>query len=232
MSKLSLPNVTLMCIDCVDAHKAIRILEHCKSKVDFGDVKLLTHIPVSYPGKTKIMPLNSLIAYSIFMLTRVFQYIETDYVQIVQRDGWILNPESFNHDWLKLDYIGPIFIQYDKSASGGFSLRSKRLMENTAKNTPEWDGTDRHAHEIQKGLDFYEDGMICLSGRYSEFKVGTLEQCADYAQGGNRNPVYFRELPYGFHRTFQEIDFKTGLVDSSDLTKDLHVSYDHEIDTL
>lgn len=230
--KLQLPSVTLLATDCVDANSAIKVLEHCKSKVDFADVKLLTNIPVDYPHKVKIMPLNSLIAYSIFMLTKVHEYIDTPHVLIVQRDGWILNSQSWNDDWLQLDFIGPLFMQYDKVGSGGFSFRSKRLMENTAKNTPEWDGTDKHAHEIQKTLDYYEDGMICLSGKYSAFKIATKEQAADFATGGNRNPKYFRDYPFGFHRTFQYINFRTGFVDNSDLSRDLTVSYDEEIDSL
>lgn len=233
MSKLQLPSVTCVIVDCVDAHRAIKVLEICKSKVDFGAVKLLTHIPIEYEHKVKIMPLNSLISYSIFVLTRLHNYIDTENVLIVQRDGWILNPSSFKIGWLDLDYIGPLFVQYDFVGSGGFSLRSKRLIKETANIVPEWNGTDKHAHEIQDTLGWYEDGIICLSKRLSpDYKIASLEEAADFAHGGNRNPQYFRESPFGFHRTFANIDFKTGLIDYSDLSKDLHVSYDHEIDEL
>lgn len=232
MSKLQLPTVSLVCVDCVDVNRAIKVLERCKELCDFGDVKLLTSIPNDYQHSVKIIPLNSLIAYSIFMLTRFHEYIDTPNVLIVQRDGWILNPESFDPAWLELDYIGPLFIQYDKCGSGGFSLRSKRIMEYMAYITPKWDGTQKGAEKVQKTLSYYEDGQISLSEVKNKFRIATEEQAARFAQGGNRNPKYFRERPFGFHRTFQTIDFNTGRVDSSDLTKDLHVTYDHEIDTL
>ena len=212
MSKLQLPSVTLLCADGLNANRAIKVLEKCKSLADFGAVKLLTHIPVDYEHKIKIMPLNSLIAYSIFMLTRVHEYIDTEHLLIVQRDGWILNPESFDPAWLKLDFIGPIFVQYDKVGSGGFSLRSKRLMEQVANTTAKWDGTDKHAHEIQDTLSYYEDGVICLSGRFRDFKIASLEQAANFAQGGNRNPAYYRERPFGYHGTWQNINHETGFV--------------------
>lgn len=231
--KLQLPSVTLICVDCVDATKAIKVLEHCKSKVDFGAVKLLTSLPCEYEHRVEIMPLTSLIMYSVFMLTKVHEYIDTPHVLIVQRDGWILNPESFDPAWLELDYIGPLFVQYDEVGSGGFSLRSKRVMENIAKNFY-WDGTEVMAYALQQSLGYYEDGVISLSPfRFTNsYIIATNVQAANFAQGGNRNPKYFREYPFGFHRTWQEIDFKTGRVDSSDTSKDLHVTYDHEIDAL
>lgn len=233
--KLQLPSVTLMCIDCIDVVRAIRVLERCKEKCDFGAVKLLTSIPNDYKHSVEIMPLNSLIAYSIFMLTKVHEYIDTEHVLIVQRDGFILNPGSFDVRWLELDYIGPLFVQYDKVGSGGFSLRSKKIMQEVSKLVQAievWDGSEKHAQQFQSSLAYYEDGVICFGKFANRFKIATPEQAANFSQGGSRNPVYFREKPFGFHRTWQEIDFKTGIVDSSDLSKDLHVSYDHEIDTL
>lgn len=230
--KLSLPSVTLMAIDCVDANRAINVLEHCKNMADFGAVKLLTHIPVQYEHRVRIKPLNSLIAYSIFMLTKVHEFIETEHVLIVQRDGWILNPESFNPSWLELDFIGPLFVQYDHVGSGGFSLRSKRLMQNVASNTPEWDWTQKQAEEIQETRGYYEDGVICLSNLYSKFKIASLEQSANFAQGGNRNPKYFRDRPFGFHRTWQQINFETGVVNSSDMSRDLQATYDEQLDKM
>lgn len=230
--KLQLPTVTLMIIDCINVTRAIKVLEICKSKADFADVKLLTSIPTDYEHRVKIMPLNTLVAYSIFMLTKCHEYIDTPHVLIVQRDGWILNPESFDPAWLDLDYIGPLFIQYDKVGSGGFSLRRRSMMWEVAKALPQWDGSQGHADVIQKQVGFYEDGVICLGSFRGRFKIASLEQAANFAQGGNKNPVYFRDRPFGFHRTWQEIDFTTGIVDSSNTSKDLHVGYDHEIDSL
>ena len=210
--KLQLPTVTLMIIDCLNVTRAINVLEHCKSKADFGAVKLLSHIPTDYEHRERIKPLNSLIAYSIFMLTKVHSFIETDHVLIVQRDGWILNPESFNPAWLQLDYIGPIFVQYDHVGSGGFSLRSKKLMQNVASNTPEWNWTQKQAEEIQEQQQYYEDGVICLSKRFSQFKIASLEEAGKFAAGGNRNRKYFVEKPFGYHGVWHNIDHSTGKV--------------------
>jgi hypothetical protein len=199
---------------------------------DFGDVKFLTSIPNDYKHSVKIMPLNSLIAYSIFMLSRVHEYIDTQYLLIIQRDGWILNPSSWDDEWYKLDFIGPIYMQNDKVGSGGFSFRSKKIMEDYSKTIPKWDGTQKHADLLQRERFFYEDGEISLTEFSKNYEIATLEQAANFANGGNRNPEYFRDFPFGFHRTFSHIDFKTGRVDSSDLTKDIKAGYDDEIDKL
>lgn len=221
---MKLPTVTLMCVDCVDPERAQKVIDHCMGMVEFGAVKLLT--------TPEIPHLNSLVAYSIFMLTEAHKHFDTEHVLIVQRDGWILNPEVFNPEWLNLDYIGPLFVQYDKVGSGGFSLRSKRIMEATAKAIVPWDGSQEQADFIQKGVGLYEDGFISLSPFKNQFKIATPEQAAMFGHGGNRNPKYFREKPFGFHRTFAEIDFATGLIDYSDLSKDLRNTYADIIDAL
>jgi hypothetical protein len=232
MSKLQLPTVTLCIVDCINVDRSIKVLEHCKKMCDFGDVKFLTSIPTDYEHAVKIRPLNSLLAYSIFMLSKMHQYFDTPSLMIVQRDGWILNPESWDNEWLELDFIGGIFMQMNRVGSGGFSLRSKKIMQDVSRTIPEWDWTQKHAEEIQLFLNFYEDGELSLSQFSKNYKIATMEQAANFSQAGNRTPAYFREKPFGWHRTWQDIDFKTGLVDSSDLTKDIHVSYDHEIDAL
>lgn len=212
MNKLQLPTVTLLIADCLNAHRAVNVIERCKALCDFGDIKLLTSIPIQNEHRVKIMPLNTLVAYSIFMLTRVHQYIETPHVLIVQRDGWILNPQSFDPAWLQLDYIAPLFVQYDHVGSGGFSLRSKKLMDAVAFNMPTWDGTQKGADVIQSTLGYYEDGVICLSGRFKQFKFASLNQAAVFAQGGNRNAKYYNPHPFGYHGVLANIDHETGFV--------------------
>lgn len=230
--KLQLPTVTLICVDCVDADRAAKVLEICKQKADFGAVKLLTHLPVESEHRIEIMPLTSLVMYSVFMLKKLHKYIDTPNVLIVQRDGWILNPQAFNMEWLELDYIGPLFVQFDAVGSGGFSLRSKKIMQYAAELLPLWNGTFEDAQRLQEGLGYYEDGVLCLDFNFRHFKFASKEQACEFAQGGNRNPDYLREFPFGFHRTWQTIDFSTGKVNSSDTSKNLTASYEHEIQKL
>lgn len=229
---MKLPNVTLICCDCVDAARADKVLNYCTDKIKFADVKLLTSEPVWSRHRVEITPLESLVMYSIFMLTRLHEYFDTTHVLVVQRDGFILNADSWNDEWLELDYIGPLFMQYDKAGSGGFSMRSREIMRYAAQLLPKWDGTKDHANEIQKTLGYYEDGVLSMSEQFRHFRKASNEQAADFAEGGNRNMKYHRDRPFGFHRTWKQIDFETGVVDGTDMKRDITKGYDNEIDRL
>ena len=210
--KLQLPSVTLICIDCVNANRAVSVLELCKDKADFGAVKLLTSLPIEYQHKIEIPPLNTLVAYSIFMLTKVHEFINTEHLLVVQRDGFILNPQSFNQEWLTYDYIAPIFVQYNHVGSGGFSLRTNRMMQEVSASMPHWDWSQEKADEIQRVASYYEDGVISFTKRKRPFKIAPLEEAANFAQGGNRDPKYYRPHPFGYHGLWSSINVETGLV--------------------
>jgi hypothetical protein len=226
---INLPQITLLIADDVNPLLARNVLNICQREIEFGAVKLLTSHETE--GAVKIPPLTHLTDYSVFMLTTAHNFIDTEFCLVVQRDGFILNPGKWDNDWLRLDYIAPLFMQYDFVGSGGFSLRSKRMMETIANDWPKWDGTPENATKIQETMNYYEDGVISFKYKH-RFKIASAGQACEFGQGGNRNPKYFRERPLGFHRTWQKIDFKTGRVDSSDLSADLCRNYDSYINEI
>lgn len=114
-----------------------------------GSKKLIItneRLPVDIPQKLLGAELDYT-GFSNFCMYSLWNYIDTDYALIVQHDGWVLNPDSWQDKWLDYDFIGglthaalvedsfvtnyhwvgmndPIVIQ-----NGGFSLRSKRFMK-------------------------------------------------------------------------------------------------------
>ncbi len=223
MSDMVLNDTTLVCVDCRDANYAIKVLDHCKSLCEFTDVKLLTNAPVDYIHKVEIQNISSLIQYSIFMLKSIHKYIDTKYFLVVQHDGWILNPQSWDNKWFEYDYIGPLFNQYDNPpimGVGGFSFRSKALSEAVSKKYPEWDGTAEDAERLQKIVGgYYEDGAIAIALRpqleAEGFKFATLEDAAMFGAGGNPNPDYHRPHPFGTHGSWRSVNIETGRVDAA-----------------
>ena len=205
MPKLNLPTVTLMCVDCVSASRARAVLEECKSLCDFAAVKLLTSEPTDYEHAIPIEPLRSLNDYSAFMLKKLSLHFDTPHVQIVQHDGWILDPEAWDPEWLKLDYIGPLFLQHEalmesSVGSGGFSLRSKALTDAIEALLPPWDG--EHSYDGSSGNNWgHEDGVISCHLRQTllaqGFRYGSADQAIQYAYGGNR--TFFAQKTFGFH---------------------------------
>ncbi len=220
MSKLELPSVTLACIDSVYMDASVRALEICKSKCNFAEVKFFTSAEIDYPHRHAIRHIGSLNDYSAFALKELPLHINSPHVLIVQWDGWILNTEAWRPHWLDYDYIGPLFMQdraiNDNSVGvGGFCFRSSALMRMASDLLPPWDGT--HSFDgSQNNFWGHEDGVLSHYLRrplmMRGFKYASPEEAAVFAQGGNLHPSYYCSRPFGFHRTFPNIDTDTGFV--------------------
>ncbi len=146
---IKLPNVTLLGIDCVNVERLQTAMDVCQKDIQFGAVKLLTSLPTDDKYLIKIEHIGDISEYSRFCAEELVKYVDTDYVLIVQYDGFILNPQSWSNDFLKYDYVGAPWLVADWSlknynfpsnllgkrvvGNGGFSLRSKKFLEVSAK---------------------------------------------------------------------------------------------------
>jgi hypothetical protein len=103
----------------------------------FGKVLLLSDRPPppridSAIAWRQIAPLASRSDYSRFMLRNLAEHIETSHALCVQWDGFVLNAQAWDPQFLEYDYIGavwPHFADGHNVGNGGFSLRSRRLLE-------------------------------------------------------------------------------------------------------
>jgi len=135
---LKLPGVTLCCVDTRLPRLALDAMNICMGKVEFGDAVLFTcpnHGLVDVPGNVRVIELsdiNSIEAYSHFLLKGMGPYLHTPHMLIVQWDGYVIDPGMWRDDFLKMDYIGAVWPQYDDAhrvGNGGFSLRSRKLLD-------------------------------------------------------------------------------------------------------
>lgn len=128
--KKSLLNVTLLGLDCVNIERLKVAADICQKDFEFGSVKLLSSIPDTDPRVVTIGNIDSIEKYSHFLIKKVNDFVDTDFVLVIQYDGFILNPEAWSDDFLKYDYIGAPWWYNDENnvGNGGFSLRSKRLL--------------------------------------------------------------------------------------------------------
>lgn len=132
MDKINLPNVTLVCIDCVNYRAAINAVWESAEKINFGRVLLLTDRYYELEGIEVVIidKLRSKEAYSEFMLFELNKHIKTEYCLVIQYDGYVINPQAWNNEWLNYDYIGaPWWYNERNIGNGGFSLRSKKLLD-------------------------------------------------------------------------------------------------------
>lgn len=134
--RLPLPQVTLCAVSSVNVAATIRALETSLAQVDAAAALLLTDRPetADHPGITvvPIAPITSSRAYSDFLLTQLVDHVETSHCLVIQWDGHVLDASRWHPDFLAYDYIGaswPQFADGHDVGNGGFSLRSRRLMQ-------------------------------------------------------------------------------------------------------
>ena len=130
-----LPDVTLVCVDTRTPERALQAIAHCTAGLRFAEVLLFTEGARRAnppPGVTLLeLALDSVTAYSQFMLRGLLPHIRTSHCLIVQWDGYVLDARQWDADWLQHDYIGALFrgVTGPRAVgNGGFSLRSRRLL--------------------------------------------------------------------------------------------------------
>ena len=135
---LELPDVTLVCADTLNHALAARAIARCCERIRYGSALFLTDaLPPGIalpPGveTREIAPLASREAYSTLMLKGLARHVESSHALVVQWDGYVVNPDAWTGEFLACDYIGapwPWGSEGSRVGNGGFSLRSRRLLD-------------------------------------------------------------------------------------------------------
>ena len=157
MKKLN--NVTLVAVDCMNPLSAIGAMLFSMRRIAYHKAVLYTsgEFKLEIPGiEVRLVdpPVRSFREYNSFMVNNL--EFETDFAQIVQWDGFVLNENAWSDEFLKYDYVGAVWPHHmhreNFVGNGGFSLRSKKLVE-TAKTL---------AKSINYNGETAEDMFICL----------------------------------------------------------------------
>ncbi len=154
---IKLPNVTLVAMSGL-GHKAeenVSALLMSQKGIEFGAAK--------YIQLGEIQDIDSWNKAIIYELPK---YIETEFALLIHGDGYVINPELWNPEWLNYDYVGapwPLpqddysYRTPDKTlvrVGNSVSLRSKKLMDSAA--LCEWKPYFGNTNE---------DGFICCHNR-------------------------------------------------------------------
>lgn len=134
--KIKLPTVTLLMVDSRYPDLALESMERSLDHAQFGRAVLVTRPPWKPKSATRVhieytLNIDSIEAYSSYLLGDAVAHVHTAHALIAQWDSFILNPKSWDESFLQYDYIGapwPDRVQ-TPVGNGGFSLRSRRLME-------------------------------------------------------------------------------------------------------
>lgn len=185
-TKIQIPEVTLFGVDAHDPEGLLLAAQKSQEHVHFGAVEIITRR--LFYGRE---------GYSNFCIKDMHAYIHTSHALMIHPDGYILNPSAWDPAWLSYDYIGALwefFTDNKKNGNGGFTLRSKKLL-NAISNL------------AAKGIiqKFHpEDHIICRVHReLLEKEYGIVfapdEVCRKFSieSYGNPHPVYTGQ--FGFH---------------------------------
>jgi hypothetical protein len=149
MRKLTLPDVTLLAATSVNVEETLRALTVSSKGIEFGSIKLLaTSTPQMLPPTVEFsaIPPMDFLGYSRFMIKDLHRYFDTPFCLVVQADGFVLNPDCWRKEFLQYDYIGApwpkgvwvrpsnwlLKLERNRVGNGGFSLRSRKLVELTS----------------------------------------------------------------------------------------------------
>jgi len=178
----------------------------CQKNINFGAVKLLTSLPTDDERKIEIPHIGSVEEYSRFCAEDLTKYVDTNFVLLVQYDGFILNPESWTDDFLKYDYIGAPWIITDWFierfqlninmlgdsivGNGGFSLRSKKFIETSSKLMRE--NKIKEIHPEDFSLCFWNRDLL----ESENISIAPVELALKFSVEGE-NVEYVNQ--FGFH---------------------------------
>jgi hypothetical protein len=130
-----LDGVSLVCVETRRSRLAVMAMQRCMRRIDFRECLLLGAGPgpadLPEPIRHVTIPqLESVAGYSRFMIRELGDYFAGSHVLIVQWDGFVVHPECWDPAFLEYDYIGAPWHHLGGTVgNGGFSLRSRRLME-------------------------------------------------------------------------------------------------------
>lgn len=144
-TKKQLKNVTLLSLNCIDPIQSVKALLFSSKHIDFGNMILVSDKkPDNLPTNIKFVHTNVKTHddSSKFVYEELPNIIKTEFMLGIHDDGFVINPNLWTDQFLKYDYIGapwshtiPYYGQKYRVGNGGFSLRSKKLID-LCKNIP------------------------------------------------------------------------------------------------
>lgn len=123
-------DITLVAIDFVYHDLTRCAIEHTLKNIDVKEIVVISDKEI-VPGTviTPAMPYNDLAEY---MLKGFANHVNTEHALFVQWDGIANDKNLWQDEFLKYDYIGAVWPWEPEGrnvGNGGFSLRSKRLLD-------------------------------------------------------------------------------------------------------
>ncbi|MET3108407.1 hypothetical protein AAKU67_002749 [Oxalobacteraceae bacterium GrIS 2.11] len=190
-------SVSLVIIDTDTYRLARNAVDKTLKQFPVDDVLIFSDEPSYWEGYPiiQIKKISRQADYNALVLKELVHHLKTDFALMIQFDGFVINPESFSEFFYKFDYLGapwPAGIIPNHGpmvGNGGFSLRSKRLIEALAKR------------DSGINFDIPEDATVCrflrpILEEYEGICFAPVE-VARHFSFELENPKSL--MPFGFH---------------------------------
>src|ERR1700744_1943794 len=104
---VELNNISLVCVDCRTPGQAIGAMTISLTHIQPGRAILFTDVPIKAKGiEVVLIPrIRSKREYSAFIMKELWKYITTEYVLVIQGDGYILDGNQWTDEFFEYDYI-------------------------------------------------------------------------------------------------------------------------------
>lgn len=218
--EIVLDEVSLVCISGVNIKQSIYALWRSSREVKFECIKLITNNTLDYVPKWLTIEfadknrLSSIDDYSHFCVYELYKHIKTNYALVVQADGYVLNSNKWDDIFLNFDYVGAPwkvrsdayidpFGNHHRVGNGGFSLRSKKLLEVPLNKEIIWDVNTNDFYKHMGVNNQAEDGIICVHNRHLYLEEGCkfapFEIALNFSKEQNL-PENLKLKTFGFHK--------------------------------
>ncbi len=128
---IELPQVTVVCITTKDYGDSIAAID--KTLKQIKPARVIYFSDVEHQSDQfewiEIPKFRNVNGYNHWVVKNLYHYIKTDYILLIQHDGFVLDGSAWREEFLQYDYIGAKWGYKDgrNVGNGGFSLRSTRL---------------------------------------------------------------------------------------------------------
>jgi hypothetical protein len=218
--EIFLEEVTLVCVSGVNIEESIYALWRSSRSIKFRSIKLITNKNLKFVPKWLTLEmasensLSSIDDYSFYCVYSLHKHIKTKHVLVIQADGYAINGSKWDDNFLNYDFIGAPwkirsdayidpFGNHQRVGNGGFSLRSKKLLEVPLYKNIIWNVNQGSFYKHMNANNQAEDGIICIHNRHLYLEAGCKFAPFEVALNFSREqslPENLNLRTFGYHK--------------------------------
>ena len=220
---LKVPEVTVLILADLDLPDAVYAINKSCESIEWGAAKFIgSKKPDGLCDQVvyeETYPIQSINDFNFYCLYNLGNHIQSSHCLLIHPDGYVIRPHLWDSSWLQYDYIGAPWRddptayldpwgKNQRVGNGGFSLRSKKLLDVPSKVTVPWEVNEGNFYKHMNAGLYNEDGNICCHNRHIFTEQGCVYAPVQVAAHFSKEvecPEHKGIETFGFHYHFQDI---------------------------